>query len=168
VKQTNLLAQVCIGIAGIALILEFWLGLQQWWVCFFLVPMFFWSFSQRKGIRRLASILLTLYTFTAAIGILVNGPPVLALICVLASLSAWDLDSFSRRIWMAADHEMEMTLYRNHMYRLAILNSLGLVLGVAVLFLRSELRLGYALLLGFLAILGLSQIITHLGSQAKS
>jgi hypothetical protein len=74
---------------------------------------------------------------------------------VVAALAAWDLDHFAQRLRGAGRVVGEAELVQAHMLRLLPIVLIGLLLGAVGLGLQIELRFGWALLLGALAVLGL-------------
>ena len=98
----------------------------------------------------------------AAIGVwLALALPVL-LASQVAALAAWDLDRFAQRLRGAWRVEAEALLMRAHLQRLLAVTGLRLVLSAVALGVQVPLSFGWALLLGAVAILGLSQTVHHL------
>ena len=98
----------------------------------------------------------------AAVGVwFALSTPVL-LAGVVAALVAWDLDRFVRRT-RSAGHVTEATaLTRAHLQWLLVVAGLGLALGAVAAGIQVPLSFGWALLLGALAILGMSRVIRSL------
>jgi hypothetical protein len=78
---------------------------------------------------------------------------------LVAALSAWDLDHFARRLRQAGQVEKVRRLEAVHLRRLAIVDGVALLVATVALVIRVELGFGMALLLGVLAMLGLSRVI---------
>jgi hypothetical protein len=85
---------------------------------------------------------------------------------VVTALTAWDLDHFSRRLQAADGVVGARSLEKRHLLRLAAVAGLGLLLAAAALGLRTRLGVGAAILLGLLAILGLSQVVRYLRHES--
>jgi len=93
----------------------------------------------------------------AALGMWLRIAPMLMLVGAVAALIAWDLDGLGRRMRSARRVEGGATLVRAHLQRLAAVAGLGLLLGGIALGIHIRLSFGWALVLGLLAILGLSR-----------
>lgn len=79
---------------------------------------------------------------------------------MVAALVAWDLGRFARRLELPGRQIVHRAgLIRSHLQRLGLAAGLGLLLGETALGLTLELSLGWALLLGLLAISGLAGLI---------
>jgi hypothetical protein len=87
---------------------------------------------------------------------------------VVAALSAWDLDRFARRLGQAGQVEKVRRLEAVHLRRLAVVDGVALLIATVALGIRVEIGFGMALLLGGLAILGLSQMVGALRRETGS
>jgi hypothetical protein len=81
---------------------------------------------------------------------------------LVTALSAWDLDHFSRHLRQVEQVEKVHRLEAVHLWRLAAVDGVALLVAAVTLGIRVELGFSMALLLGGLAILGLSQMIGSL------
>jgi hypothetical protein len=81
---------------------------------------------------------------------------------LIAALSAWDLDHLTQRVKNASQVGERHDLEQRHLWRLLIVDGLGLLLAEAALHIRVRLDFGLALLLGLLSIVGLSQALRFL------
>ena len=106
-------------------------------------------------------------------GVALRGGAIWAPLCLVAALAAWDLDRFAGRLSSVgarpaaiegvggADDETH-DLERRHLWRLAVVSGLGLVLSWAGQAIHFKLDLTVMLVLGFVAILGLSRAVRAL------
>jgi hypothetical protein len=118
-----------------------------------------WLVGLRRGWNGIDSLGLVGFTGLATVGIwLALAAPIL-LASQVATLATWDLDRFAQRLWSAGRVEAEADLTRAHLQRLLAVAGLGLVFGSVALGAQVPLSFGWALLLGVLAILGLSRAI---------
>ena len=85
--------------------------------------------------------------------------PFFMLIGLIFALAAWDLTIFKQRLRQTGEVEAETTLEIDHLRRLGIVAGLGLLLGLVALTIQFQLTLLWALLLGFLIIIGLGRVI---------
>jgi hypothetical protein len=102
----------------------------------------------------------------AAAGLLLGVGAGWMLLAVVAALSAWDLDAFVRRLKDAARVVDRDALERQHLLRLLMVDGLGLGLAAVALGVRVRLGFGLVILLGILAILGLSRVISLLRHES--
>lgn len=116
--------------------------------------------------RWLSSTGLILCTGLAGIGITLGLPAMGMLVSLLAALTAWDLDDLRQALESDASLQRAAAMQRQHLQRLLTVDVLGLVLGLVALQVRTRLTLGLALLLGLLAILGLSRAIAFLRRES--
>ncbi|MFQ3631191.1 hypothetical protein [Roseiflexus sp.] len=93
--------------------------------------------------------------------------PVVALVGLVMTLFAWNLDDLERRLIPADRVIDEQTLRRAHAVRLLSVSGLAFVIGVLASVARVEIGTIGALLLGALAVLGLSRIVTLLRRMAQ-
>jgi hypothetical protein len=107
------------------------------------------------------SFALALLVCAAAAGLWL-GAPLWALVGLIAALSGWDLERFTRQLLSAGQVQQRQQHIRRHVLRLAALDTLSLALGWAAMNARVDLNFGAALVLSVLAILGLAYGIRHL------
>jgi hypothetical protein len=102
----------------------------------------------------------------AAVGVwLALSTPVL-LAGVVAALVAWDLDRFVQRTRNAGHVAEAAALTRAHLGWLLVVAGLGLALGAVAAGIQVPLSFGWALLLGTVAILGMSRAIRSLTRES--
>lgn len=131
-----------------------------------------WIVARRKGWGGASSPLLLGFIVLAALGTGLRGGAIWTPLCLTAALAAWDLDRFAGRLadsgLPSADAGIDeraaadAALARRHLARLGGVVGLGLALSWASQALRFKLDLTVMLLLGFVAILGLSRLVRSL------
>ncbi len=97
----------------------------------------------------------------------VQVAPFVALAGLVMTLLAWNLDDLERRLIRADRVIDEQTLRRAHAARLLSVSGLAFVIGVLASVVRIEIGAIGALLIGALAVLGLSRIVTLLRRMAQ-
>ena len=127
---------------------------------------FLWLLGQQRGWGWAASVGLTLFVSAAAVGLWLDAGAGWMLVCVVAALSAWDLDQFTQRLNGVGRVERLRDLEQRHLQRLLIVAVLGLTLSVIALGIRVEFGFGAALLLGLLVVIGLSRAIGFLRRES--
>ena len=95
----------------------------------------------------------------AGFGAWLGLSPFFMLFGFISALAAWDLTTFRQQLQQSDVVEPETTLQRDHLRRLGLVTGLGLLLGTVALTIQFQLNLLWALLLGFLIIIGLSRVI---------
>lgn len=96
----------------------------------------------------------------AAWGMWLGLPAAWLLAGIIAALAAWDLAHFTRRLELPGHQVVNRAaLVRAHLQRSGVALGLGLLLGGIALALPLGLNLGWALLLGLLAVFGLAGLI---------
>ncbi|MBN1178904.1 MAG: hypothetical protein JXD18_06815 [Anaerolineae bacterium] len=116
----------------------------------------------RRKWQRIASWSLFFFTIAAVNGLWRGVAPFWGIAGVTAALVAWDLDHFARRLEKAALQANPSELEQRHMRRLLAVSGTGLSLALLPLIVRVELHLGVALLLGALAVVGLSRVVAFI------
>jgi len=135
------------------------------WVILIIAFGALWLFAQRPGWGWAASLGLIFFVVAAARGIFLDMPTGWLLLGVVATLSAWDLDHFIRRLKQARPVEKALDLERRHLKWLTIIAGVGLVLGGIAIVLEVKLKFGWMLILGMVLILSLSRLIELLGRK---
>lgn len=103
----------------------------------------------------------------AAAGIFLGLPLWLMLPAVVFALGFWDLDAFLYRIARFQSDERIERLRKAHHYRLAVTLLAGVVISLPGLFLRLDLSLGWAILLGLVIFLGIRLGIRAMGERVS-
>lgn len=164
-NRISLFAHISVGLATVLLMIEYWLGIEQYWAVAFSILGLLWYSGQRWNIEFIDGLMLVIYTLSASVAIPVGGSPFLALCVILLSLSAWQLANFSRRIHFSQDLITETRLAHRHLTRLLIINGSSLLLCSIALFIRFEPRFWWLIALALLAIIGLSQFVGYINRQ---
>ncbi len=160
------LLPISIILAAFVLALGYGLGGLWTETALVVVVGFLWLLGRWRGWGWMASVGLTFFVGAAAVGLWLNVGPGWTLLGVVAALSAWDLDHFVHRLERVGRVEDARYLERRHLERLLIVDGLGLLLGAVALRVKVEFGFGVALLLGLMAVLGLSQVIGFLRRES--
>jgi hypothetical protein len=125
-----------------------------------------WLLGYWRGLAWVAPVGLAGFTAAAALGLLMGLAAGWMVVGLLAALCAWDLHRFVQRLRGVERVEAEAGLERRHLRRLLAVAGLGLL--TAFLALRIEVRLTFlmALLLGLLAVWGLSRAVAVLRRES--
>jgi hypothetical protein len=91
-----------------------------------------------------------------------GGSRLMLLISLLATLAAWDLDTFHNRLAASKKIITEEELVRAHLLRLISVLILGVALPSIAFALQFDLKFWQVFLLGMLLLLGLSQVFVQL------
>jgi len=121
-----------------------------------------WLMAVIRRYEGISSLSFVIFVFGTAYAVWKGTSPILALLVVIATLSAWDLDAMLSRFRQIKTSAVDQGIERQHLVRLAIMDSAALVLGGAALVIK--LRVGFVviLVLSFVVIWGLSQLVLHL------
>ena len=165
VRLTRLLASsialaASAGAVGFALS-EAWIGviIIAAWFAFWVTSLIRQYSAQGAGVGSVALfsyVVITLYGVGNGIW---PGWPLLGLV---AALAAWDLEFFSLRVRDVEDENLVGIMIVEHVRRLAVALSIGLVLAGAALFIHFNLSFGMALGVGLLAALGITIFVDQL------
>ena len=125
-----------------------------------------WLLGYWRGLAWVATVGLVGFAVTAALGLLTGLAAGWMVFGLLSALCAWDLHRFAQRLWSVERVEAQGDLERRHLQRLLAVAGLGLL--TAFLALRIEVRLTFlmALLLGLLAVWGLSRAVATLRRES--
>lgn len=159
--------QASIVLATFALALGY--GLGELWAPALLVVAVggLWLLGLWRRLRWMAWVGLFLFAGGAAAGLLQGLGAGWMLFGLVAALTAWDLDDFLHRLESVERVEGQRGLELAHLRRLLVVNGLGLLLASVALGLRLDLGFGAVLLLGGLAILGLSRVVVFLRHESE-
>ena len=141
----------------------------QWpWAVVFTLLGLLGIVGQRRKWEMTSSILLFLFV-VGDVNALSQGVAVpWLLISLVAALSAWDLDHFTRRLRKAEQIDKARVLERRHLRRLLIVDGLSLLVAAIALVLQVEISFGVALILGALAVMGISQVVAFLRQSRRA
>jgi hypothetical protein len=135
------------------------------WVFFIMAFGLLWLFGQKPKWNWTASFGLIFFVVAATRGIFLELPAGWLLLSVVATLSAWDLDHFVRRLKQVERIKRAFDLERHHLKRLMIIAGLGLLLGGVPIVVNVKLKFGWMLFLGMVLILSLSRLIDLLSRE---
>lgn len=163
---TSKLLPVCIGLSAGAFALAS--ALSGLWFLALPIPVLgvTWLAGQRRGWKWISSLGLVLGTLVAAGGLLLGLDAGWMLAGLVAALAAWDLDHFSHTVESVPRVEGARSLERRHVQRLLAAVGLGALLAAVAQGVDVTLSFGFILLLGLVAILGLSQAVAFLRSES--
>ena len=125
-----------------------------------------WLVGRYRRWRWMPSLALALFLGAAVIGMLWMPRSIWMMLGIVAAVSAWDLDHFAQRVRAAGRVEGARDLETRHLQRLLLVDSLGLGLGAVALRLRVTLDFPTALLLAFVAVLGLSWAVRSMRRES--
>ncbi len=110
-----------------------------------------WLVAVIRRYQRISSLSFVIFLFLAAYAAWKGTLSELALLVVIASLSAWDLAAMRSRFLQVKPSAMGQGLEHQHLVRLAIIDSAALIVGGAALVIKLQV--------GFMVILGLSSVV---------
>ena len=165
-RLTEKLLWSTIGLTAGALAVGY--GLQGYTTAmlFFIALGMLWLYGERRMSGWAASVMLVCCVGATAFGILLGVQAGYILLGLVASLSAWDLDRFYRRIKSFEQVANEAEMERRHLLMLLSVDLLGLLLAGAALVIRTKIAFGIAFLLGLAAAWGLGQLIGFLRRES--
>jgi hypothetical protein len=139
-------------------------GLSGFWVPAIAILLMgvLWIGSQRTRWTWLGWLMMALFSAAAAAGALLGLRPTLLVVGLVGALSAWDLDGLASQLERVDAVERECVLKRRHLRRLLVVDGVGVVCAILALTIRVTVSFGVALMLGLIAILGLSRAIGFL------
>jgi hypothetical protein len=167
----SLTGRLCIAsivIAAGALALAYGLDGQGQWSPVFVALGLLWWTGQRRGERRVAAFGLLGFVVGAVIGFWMNLGGGRLLLSTVAALAAWDLGDFALRLQDVDNDEDARALEHHHLWRLAVVSGIGLLLGGLALTIRVDLRFGVVSALGLIAIFGLSRLVRFLRRESDA
>ncbi|HEY46721.1 MAG: hypothetical protein AMJ88_08215 [Anaerolineae bacterium SM23_ 63] len=161
--MTRRLWYVSLGCATCALVAGYAIGDLWIWTLPILGLAVLRLLGQPKWVT---SLELLLFVGLAAIGLWQGLPFGLMLLGMIAALIAWDIESFHQRMEVAERVDYREALERKYLQRLLIIEGSGALLAVAAVSLTVTFSFGSALLLGLLAVIGLSRTIGFLRRES--
>ena len=155
----RILAWICAGLATLAPALGYagqslWVGAG---ICAAIGLL--WLTGQSRGWDWVADPCLAGWVWHGRLWRWQELPAVWMLAGVVAALAAWDLARFDERLRTAGAIPRRAELTRAHLRHLALAAAAGLLLGGIALGVRFELTFGWVVLIGALAIAGISGLI---------
>lgn len=156
-----------LGCATAALVAGYALGGLWIWVPLILCLPILGLLGQLRGWKWTPSLEFLFFAGLAASGLWLKLAPGLMLLGMIAALTAWDLESFLQRLEEAGKIEHRDDLERKHLIRLLIVGGSSALLAVSVLSIDMNFSFGLTLLLGLLAVVGLSRTIGYLRRESN-
>jgi hypothetical protein len=169
-------------VATAAMALGYGLNEQFLGVLLFIALGLLWLVGQRYAVQAFAGLGLLGFTTGALLGALYGIANGWLLVGIAAALVTWDLHHFilhmrvaepedadnaeANRAFANFRNENMRALERAHLQRLALVTAAGLLLGGLALTIRLTLRFGVVLVLGLVAIFGLSRLIRYLRQES--
>jgi len=164
--MSDWLLPASIVLATGALALGYGLGGMALWVLPIVALGGLWLLALWRRLAWAAWLGLALYAALAAAGLLLGLAGGWMLLGLVAALAAWDLDWFLHRLKQVGWVAEEGDLARRHHLRLLLVLGLGLLPAAVALELELDLGFGIVLLLGSLAIFGLSRAVGFLRRES--
>ncbi len=124
------------------------------------------SAQQRRG-SGLEGVFLVIFLLAGGAGFWLGVPGWIALIATVATLGAWDLDHFLQRLNVVERVEFDTGLGREHFRRLAVVQGLGLFIGLLALFVHLRIAFWWEALLVLLAVIGIRQLVHFVRKQME-
>lgn len=168
-KRMVLLGQLlCITLATLMLGIPAWLDGQRLEALLTLGIGLIWILFCFHSLAWVDGLMLILFTFLAVYGIFRERSVLPGFISITFVLTAWNLGYINRRLEFTSNPGIRQKLISNHVRRASYLLAIALVFATTGAFLRLELNLGTAILVGALGIIGLSQLVGYLLKQKES
>jgi hypothetical protein len=157
--MTRMIGSICVVLAAGALAIGY--GLHGWWLWTTGIGLLgvLWVLGYWRGWGWMASVGLVGFVAAAAVGLLLDLGIGWMVFGLVAALCAWDLHRFVlclERVDRVVD---ERTMTQRHLSRLLAVAGLGLVLAFVAMRIQVRLTFLMALLLGLLAVWGLSRAV---------
>lgn len=165
-KLTNRGVEVAISLASIMLAIGYIQGGLVLGAFFAVALGGLWYIGHALKWRYLASFELTVFFGLAAVGTFFDINFIWLLVGMGSALAAWDLDQFSQRMERFPIEESFLKLEQNHFRRLLVILIPGTILAAVVPTIQIELTFTWALILGLIAIYGLSQTVKYLRRES--
>ena len=128
----------------------------------------FWFYSAANGTHGMETFFLMAALLAVAAGFYwFPFPLALGLVVTVALLGAWDLDFFLQRLRTAERIDREAALGVAHLRRLLPAEAIGLVLGFVAMVAHTSVPLWLAIVLIFLAVIGVSQVVLFVRRQIE-
>ena len=156
-----------IGLAVLVLVLGYGFS-GRWLAAPFAVGVgALWALLQARGWAPASTAGLALTVLAAAAGFWLRVQAGWLLVGMIAGLSAWDMDRFEQHLRRAGQVQGRLEMERRHLLRLALVDALGLLLGIVALQIQVRISFLAALLLAALLTLGAGELILYLRKGHK-
>jgi len=126
-----------------------------------------WLAALWRGWRPVIGLSIIIFVGLAVLGTWLKVSAGWLLFSLIATLASWDLGDFTHRFGQTEHMQGYAALQRIHLQRLAIVAGLGLLLGGIALNFELRLNMWWAIFLGVLVIIGLSQAIARLRRESN-
>lgn len=166
-KRIQAIYSIHILIAVAALALSYAQGGWPHWSMAVVLGGAMWYTAHQRGAQGFETILFFGFAIAAAAGFWVGLSPYALLVALVASLGAWDLDHFSQRLRLVERVVLDTGLGNNHLRRLFLIESLGLMTGLVGLTSNFQLTFWTQLLLLVLAVFGLSRLVIFIKKELR-
>jgi len=149
-----------VGVATISLIIGYgFSGLWPVTPIFLLLGLAWWYMRRRN---RGGAIIFVFLLLAAVAGLLIRTGAAWSVVCLVAALTAWDLEGFLRLLKDASQEEMTSRIVTTHLRWLLAVDGIGLLLAITVPLIRMRFPLGVALLAILILFVALSRGIGYL------
>jgi hypothetical protein len=166
-KKISLLAQLCIAFATLLLVIQAWPAGQRLETLLTIGFGIVWILSVWRQLAWLDSVMLVLYTLVVVYGIFMDRPILTGFVVIVFTLTAWGISYLNRRLELTSNPGIRQQFISNHLRRSGALVAVAVALVATRYFIKAELNLGVAILVGALAIIGLSQLVSFLLKQKE-
>lgn len=102
-----------------------------------------------------------IFVLGISLGAILEASRLILLFSLLATLSAWDMAAFQKRLLKSPKLENEDELTRIHLLRLVSVLIIGMILPLLAFGLQFDLKFWQVFLLGILLLVGLSQVFSQ-------
>jgi hypothetical protein len=166
-KKIAFLAQLCIILATVVLVVQAWLVGQRLEALLTFGVGIVWVLGSLQSLAWMDSLMLVLYTLLVIYSIFMDRSVLPGFFVIVSALAAWNFSYLNRRLEYTSNPGIRQQLISNHIRRSGILIVIAAVLAILSYFLKMELNLGIAILIGALGIIGLSQLVGYLLKQKE-
>jgi hypothetical protein len=157
---------ISFGCATCALVIGYAIGGLWIWTLPILCAAILWLLGERRGLKWVASVEFPLFVGFTVVGIWQELPFGLMLLGMIAALAAWDMDNFQQRMQDVKRVDQREDLERKYLQRFLVIEASGAILAFTAVSLTVTFSFGSALLLGLLAVVGLSRTIRFLRRES--
>jgi len=161
------LCAVSAGLAMLCLLAAFVPYGRQGWTLAIVLLGLAWLSTPWHGLRWVPTLAWVSCAALAALGVLLERPPLWLLGSVVAALLAWDLGHFGDYMDDVAEVRNRAELERAHLARLGAVAGLGWMLGALSLGVRLYLDFTGALALALLLVLSLGLALRRMGQERR-
>ena len=155
---------ISLGCATCALVAGYAIGGLWIWTLPILGLAALWLLGQPEWI---SSLELLLFVGLAVIGMWQELPFGWMLLGIIGALATWDMENFQQRMGVVESVEHRELMERKYLQRLLIIEGSGAIFTLAAVSLTVNFSFGSALLLGLLAMFGLSRTIGFMRRESN-